>query len=360
MKAIVFAGGIGTRLWPLSRRHSPKQFEAVVGDKSSLQLSVEKLTPEFDWSDIYLSTNNKYLSTVARQLPLLPRDNIITEPETRDVGPAVGLMTAILFKKFPKEPIVILWSDHLIKNVINFKKILLVSEEIISRNPHKIIFISQKPRFASQNLGWIKYGKVSINRKEINLHQFDSFHYRPQLPEAENYFHSGKFAWNTGYFVTTPDFLWTLYKQFQPEIYKTMVLIKKTKSSSEFDRILKKNYYLLPKISFDNAILEKISVRDAFVIPAELGWSDIGAWEALKEALQTSTDNNVVKGKVVVTDCQDSLVYNYTSQLVVTIDLQGYLVINTPDVVLVCHKNSVPKIKKLVESLSESENRHLV
>ena len=139
-----------------------------------------------------------------------------------------------------------------------------------------------------------------------------------------------------------------------------MVLIKKTKSSSEFDRILKKNYYLLPKISFDNAILEKISVRDAFVIPAELGWSDIGAWEALKEALQTSTDNNVVKGKVVVTDCQDSLVYNYTSQLVVTIDLQGYLVINTPDVVLVCHKNSVPKIKKLVESLSESENRHLV
>ena len=113
-------------------------------------------------------------------------------------------------------------------------------------------------------------------------------------------------------------------------------------------------------MSFDNAILEHINKEDAYVISEDLGWSDIGAWEALKEALQTSPEQNVINGKVLLTDCRDSLVYNYTDKLVVTIDINGLLVINTHDVVLVCHKNSVPKIKKLVEKLSESENQHLV
>jgi mannose-1-phosphate guanylyltransferase len=96
------------------------------------------------------------------------------------------------------------------------------------------------------------------------------------------------------------------------------------------------------------------------VVSENLGWSDVGAWEALKEALQTSPDQNVIQGKVLVNDCRDSLVYNYTKQMVVTIDLDGLLVINTNDVVLICHKNSVPKIKKLVESLQDSENKHLI
>ncbi|OGG00925.1 hypothetical protein A3D78_00975 [Candidatus Gottesmanbacteria bacterium RIFCSPHIGHO2_02_FULL_39_14] len=359
MKAIVFAGGVGTRLWPLSRRSSPKQFEAVIDDKSTLQLSIERLLPDFDWKDIYLSTNYKYLSAVQKQLPFLPQENIIVEPETRDVGPAVALITSIFVKKYPREPIVILWSDHLIKNMGVFKKILKVCRSVISKKPQQMIFISQKPRFASQNLGWIKFGKIATTIDNIPFYTFSSFFYRPDLKEAESYFQSGRYAWNTGYFVTTPLFLWTLFKKFQPEIFRHMVDLKKAVSNN-FKSVLDKIYPQMPKISFDNAILEKINPAMAYVIPADLGWSDIGAWEALKEALQTSRNNNVVRGKVVVTDCLDSLVYNYTDQLVVTIDLNGYLVVNTHDVVLVCHKNSVPKIKKLVERLGESENQHLV
>src|SRR3989338_7577137 len=113
MKAIIFAGGVGTRLWPLSRLSSPKQFEKVVGAKSTLQLSIEKLLPDFAWEDIFLSTNAKYLSIVQEQLPQIPESNIIGEPETRDVGPAVALITALLMaKKKHNQPIVILWSYH--------------------------------------------------------------------------------------------------------------------------------------------------------------------------------------------------------------------------------------------------------
>ena len=132
------------------------------------------------------------------------------------------------------------------------------------------------------------------------------------------------------------------------------------KKGKEFETQLKKSYPLLPKISFDNAILEKIKTEEALVVSENLEWSDVGAWEALKEALQSSPEQNVIQGKVLLTDCSDSLVYNYTNQMVVTIDLNGFLVINTNDVVLICHKNSVPKIKKLVESLAETENDNLV
>ena len=360
MKAIIFAGGVGTRLWPLSRKSSPKQFEKVIGDKSTLQLAVEKLKPDFEWQDIYIATGQRYLSLVSEQLPLLPKSNIIGEPEARDVGPAVGLLTAYFYKKNPETPIVILWSDHIVKERDLFTKVLEVSKKVISEDKNKIIFISQKPRFASQNLGWIKYGVKVLKVNDIVFHSFESFHYRPSLEKAMEYYKSGSYAWNLGYFVTTPIFLWKLFKQHQKEMFLGLKTIYEAVDQPNFKSVVNRVYPKLPKISFDNAILEKINKDNALVISEDLGWSDVGAWEALKEALQINPSQNVIKGKVLLTDCQDSLVYNYTDQLVVAIDLDGFTVVNTHDVVMVCHKNSVPKIKKLVERLSESENEHLV
>jgi len=360
MKAIIFAGGVGTRLWPLSRKKSPKQFEKVIGDKSTLQLAVERLIPNFDWKDIFVSTSERYIPMVLQQLPMMISENVIGEPELRDVGPAVGLITAILYKKYKNTHMVILWSDHLIKKNDLFKKILYQCEKIIKKHKDKIIFIGQKPRFASQNLGWIKFDKVSYETNNIKLYNFSGFHYRPTIEKADEYLENGNNCWNLGYFVTTTYNLWKLYEKYQPEMFTGLKELYKAYGTSRFIQLLKKIYPKMPKMSFDNAILEHINKEDAYVISEDLGWSDIGAWEALKEALQTSPEQNVINGKVLLTDCRDSLVYNYTDKLVVTIDINGLLVINTHDVVLVCHKNSVPKIKKLVEKLSESENQHLV
>jgi mannose-1-phosphate guanylyltransferase len=360
MKAIIFAGGFGTRLWPLSRRHSPKQFEKVIGDKSTLQLAVQRLTPDFQWKDIFIATHSKFVDNVKQQLPSILPENVIGEPDSRDVGPAVGLVTGILNKKFPHEPMVILWSDHLIKKIELFKKILNSCEKLIKKKKDEIIFIGQKPRFASQNLGWIHFGDVIQRVDDIDYHAFKSFIYRPKMDEAEQMHKNSTYTWNLGYFVTTPAFLWELYKKHQPEMFLGLHEIYEQIGKQNFQKVLHKVYPTLPKISFDNAILEKIEQDNACVVSDDLGWSDIGAWEALKEALQTSPEKNVTQGKVLLTDCQDSLVYNYTDQLTVAIDVEGMLVINTHDVVLVCHKNSVPKIKKLVEKLAESENNHLI
>ncbi len=359
MKAIIFAGGVGTRLWPLSRKSSPKQFEKVIGDKSTLQHAVTRLLPLFKWEDIYISTGESYTDLVKKQLPNIPSHQVIGEPEMRDVGPAVGLMTAILFKENPQSPITILWSDHLVRKEQLFRDLLNQAEKFISKNPNKIIFISQKPRFASQNLGWIEYGKETNKIGQYSLHQFKSFKYRPDLQIAEDYFKSGHHAWNLGYFVTTPSYLWSQYKLHCPKMYDSLKKIQQSWGTSNFSQVLKDQYPSLEKISFDNAILEKINPNDAFVSSENLEWSDVGAWEALKEALQKSEKENVTHGKVLVNDCEDSLIYNYGKQLVVGIDLKEVLIVNTQDVILVCHKHSVPKIKKLVESLAGTENDHL-
>src|SRR3989338_5276301 len=161
MKAIIFAGGVGTRLWPLSRRSNPKQFEKVIGDKSTLELTLENLLSDFKVRDIYISTNKKFIPALKRNLPQIPQENLIGEPETRDVGQAVALIASLLYKKYPRTPVLILWSDHIVKNVELFKKILKKCKIYINHHHDKIIFISQKSRFASQNLGWIKIGQVN-------------------------------------------------------------------------------------------------------------------------------------------------------------------------------------------------------
>lgn len=360
MKIVIFAGGVGTRLWPLSRKHTPKQFEKIVGDKSMLQIAVSKLFPEFKWEEVYISTGGKYKEIVREQLPQLPQENIIVEPEMRDVGPAVGLITSLFAKQDPDEPFALLWgSDHLVKNEELFRQVLRTAEKIVLKDAEKIVFIGQKPRFASQNLGYIEFGKQIEKIDGNSVFSFTGFKYRPQLSLAEKFLKDGHHSWNLGYFVTTPKFLWKLFEEFSPELYSQLKEIQKSYGTPAYAKVLAKIYPTIEKISFDNAILEKLDPSKAMVISVDIGWSDIGAWEALKEALSEKEEENVTKGKVLLEDSSDTLVFNFTDQLTVGIDLESMLVINTGDVLLVCPKDSVPKIKKLVESLSGTEHEGL-
>lgn len=359
MKVVVFAGGVGTRLWPLSRKHTPKQFEKIIGDKSTLQLAVDRIMPIFAPSDIFISSGLVYKRMIQEQLPRIPKENFILEPEMRDVGAAVGLVTAIFEKIAKNEPLIILWSDHLVKNESLFRDILRVVGKILGKDGKKVVFIGQRSRFASQNLGWIEFGERVDSIDGVSVFKFKSLCYRPSIELAEEFHKSGRHAWNPGYFGTTPAFLFSLYKKHAPLMYEGLLEIQKVWGTPNFEEKLQKIYPQLERLSFDNLILEKLEAKDGLVVGADLGWSDVGAWESLKEALSEKEEENVTRGNVLIHDSKDSLVFNYTDQMIVGIDLKGLLVISTEDVVLVCPKKSVPKIKKIVENLAGTPHEYL-
>src|SRR3989344_1816232 len=359
MNIAIFAGGVGTRLWPLSRKNTRKQFEKIIGDKSTLQLVIDRLVLDFNLNNVYVSTGKKFKDFIASHIPQIPKKNFIFEPESRDVGPAVGLSMAVVGHKHPDTPIAILWSDHTVKKERRFREVLMWAEKIISKNPNSLVLIGQRARFANQNLGWIEFGKQIGKIRGTKIYSFKRIVYRPTLEQAEEFFRSRTFAWNPGYFVTTPRFLLSQYKKFAPEIYEGLIKIQKAVERKSFEKTLEEIYPKFEKVSFDNAILERIDPKHISVIAADLGWSDIGAWEALKEALEVKSEENVTRGKILINDSSDNLVFNFTDQLAVGIDLEGMIVINTDDVLLVCRKSSAPKIKKIVESLSGTPNDHL-
>ena len=358
MNIAIFAGGAGTRLWPLSRKNTPKQFKKIVGEKSTLQLTIDWLAPDFKLQNVYISTGKRYKDVILDHVSKIPKENFIFEPQSRDVGPAVGLSMAVIGKKHPDAPCAILWSDHFVKKERRFREVLRMAEDLIKKKPNSLVLIGQRARFANQNLGWIEFGKQIGQKKGTKIFSFKRIVYRPTLEEAEEFLKKD-YAWNPGYFVTTPAFLLSQFKKFTPDLWAGLMEIQNAVLTKNFNSVLEKIYPKFEKISFDNAILERVDPKHISVIAADLGWSDIGAWEALKEALELSSDENVTRGKVLINDSSDNLVFNYTDQLTVGIDLKDMVVINTDDVLLICQKSSVPKIKKLVESLAGTQNEHL-
>jgi len=360
MKAVIFAGGVGTRLWPLSRKKSPKQFEKIVGDNSTLQLAAERLLPEFKTEDICISTGKQYVHLVEEQLPFIPKENIIAEPAKRDVGPAVSLMMGYLAQRFADEPVVILWSDHLVNKSNLFKKIILESGEKIKKSPDQVIFIGQKPRFASENLGWIHIGKKKYTSEGVRFNEFEGFKYRPNTKIAKQYFDSKEYSWNLGYFVTSPAFMYSLFQKHSPDIYAVTESIVHAKNFATFNKQVEAHYADMPEISFDTAVLEHMDKTHASVVVEDIGWSDVGAWEALKEALEHHRHDNITKGQVLLEDSADCLVYNYEGKkIIVGVDLDDILIVNTDDALLVAKKSSVTKIKNIVNNFQGTKNEHL-
>lgn len=360
MKIVVFAGGVGTRLWPLSRKNSPKQFGKVVGDRSTLQQSIDRLLPEFETSDILIATGKQYEDIVRKQLPNIPYDNFIFEPTLQDVGPAIGLTAFLIEKRFKDEPIAILWSDHMLKNKQTFIECLRLAEKQIEENKSDFIFIAQKPRFANQNCGWIELDNKIEEQEGLSIYKFKKLCYRPKLEDAEKFFTKDNYVWNLGYFVTRPKYLISMYQKLMPDLHAKLSQIQESYSTNKFDETLNKIYPTTEKISFDDAILVKLDPENFQVISADLGWSDVGTWDALKEALEENKEQNITIGDVILENTSDTLMFNYSKKLCLGIDLKETIVINTDDVLLICSKNSVPKIKKLVEKLKNTGYEDLV
>ncbi len=343
MNFLIFAGGAGTRLWPISRSQSPKQFEKLKDDTSTLQMAVERIS-SLGLENIYISTNSRYVDLVQKQIPGIPADHIMSEPARRDLAAAVLLGLLRLKHKGISGTVALLWADHFMERPDNFRTALLRAEELIAEDSNRFIFLAEKPRFPNHNLGWIQVGEEITE----GVCTFEGWKYRPHLVECEEMFDSGVWQWNPGYFVADIDFVLGLYQKHQHELYAAVLAMV------EGSRNIETEYSSVLASSFDNAIIEKIDQSQAVVLPVDLGWSDPGTLYALKEALQNAPDETVLIGNTYEMDSSDSFIFNdEPDKLVSVIGLKGMIVVNTKDALLVVHKDQVPEIKTLLSKLQE-------
>ncbi len=356
LKIALFCGGTGTRMWPASRRDKPKQFQPLVGKESMFQQAVRRIIKGFPIKDVFVITGRQYVGLVVQQAPDLSLENVIIEPEMRDSLAAVGYAAAILDKKFGNPIVASLWAaDHLVKNDNEFIKALKAAYEFVKKND-QIVSIDVKPTFPNIHVGYIKVGKMIQKLNSLAIFEYIKQIEKPDLPTAKKYASSWEYLWHAGYKVWRAQKMLSIYKKYTPKVYLGLVEIQKAWGRDNQDEVFRKVYSTFEKISIDYAIFEKLEPSDVAVLSADLGWSDIGAWDVLKDELAENHKDNVISGEVIDIDSQDCLIYNTTqNKIVATIGLQDLIVVDTPDGLLVAQKDRIADVKKVVEKLKEAK-----
>lgn len=357
MKAIIFVGGVGSRLWPLSRTYKPKQFLKLIDNKTMMQLCYDRIHSIFNEEDIYVATAKEGLDAITTQLPNIPMERIHAEPALRNLGPAIGLNAALIAKNNPTDPIMYVWgADQIFRNESEYARLIKASDDYLKNDPNKFIFFGETPRYPNQNIGWFAFGDSVHEVDGVSLHTFDGFHGKPDRENALKYTSDGVHAWNIGDFMTTPQFVLDMYKEYVPDQYEKLMTIQAAYGTDSFDNVLEEVYPTMDNFHQDDSIFEKMDKKHALTVAGPMGWSDIGTWDAYKEAYQESPEKPLLKGKTFEQSCGDVLLYNDDDEtLVVGLDLDDIVVVNTKDVVFVGKKSSIHNIKSVVKIMKESD-----
>lgn len=339
MKAVILAGGTGTRLWPMSRDLKPKQFHSFVGRATMLQQTFERLS-FLQKSDIFVATNIQYQDLVKKQLPGLARQNLIIEPAMRDTGPCICFAAHRLAALgFQQEVMAIIYADHLIQKPEAFQKALSFGENYIKINKGLGI-IAVRAKYPNPHLGYLRIGApVKTAPEQFPVYKLERFVEKPTYATAKKFLTSYKYLWNTGLYLWEVKTILEKFKKHALAIYK----------NTKFE----KTYVASQKISIDYAVMEKVSPKGIRVIPAELGWNDIGNWAALHEELAAEEKANVSIGEHFGIDTEGSVIMGKNGKLIVTYGLKNIVVVDTEEALLIMPKEKSSNAKKIIEELKK-------
>jgi len=349
---VIMAGGVGTRLWPLSRTNSPKQLQTFVGDESMIQETFDRVKEIVPPSNILISTNDRYKAQIMQQLPEIPEENYILEPVGRNTAPAMGLIAAYIIKRDPEAIVTTLPSDHFYRKKENFAKVINAAFATINNHPDFINTIGLKPSFAHTGLGYIEKSDPIEKINDEQVYQVKQFVEKPNLETAQKYVDSGNFLWNASYFTWQAKNMLEIIKTHQPEIYNHIEKIINAIGTENESQVIKDEFENMPELAIDYIVeqLDKVSL-----IPADLGWDDIGSWQVLQEILADTQGVNVVEiGNHIGIDNKDCLVYAQ-DRLIATVGLDNIVVVDTPDATLICNKNRSQEVKKIIDKLKEKK-----
>lgn len=366
---IIMAGGRGERFWPVSREQAPKQLIRLLGDRSLLQQAVDRVAPLVPLKNTFIITNQTQAPEVRRQLPKLPKENLIAEPLGRDTCAAVTLGAALAGARSTASTIAVLPADHVIPDEKRFQQVLGDAFDLASRG-QVIVTIGIQPTEPATGYGYIKLGTelpapAGVKRYRTAFFKAEAFREKPDYDTALDYVNSGHYRWNAGMFVWSFVTITNALELHQPEMNAACHrwFDAASKGTSALSRVLAKDYPDLRKISIDYALMEK--AQNVVCADGAFAWDDLGAWPALARHLKRDPEGNASVGDFVHVDAARNVVFDARSKArrtpICVVGLRDAVIVQTDDATLVAHKSQAQKVRELVAKLAQSPaHRRLV
>lgn len=345
--AVIMAGGAGTRLWPLSRRRRPKQLLRLFEGKSLLRHAYDRLTALPGADSIYVITLADHLDLVHRELPEIPRANLIGEPCGRDTANAVGLAAAILRQRDPGGVMGVFTADHLITPLERFTRAVDAAYRQAELHGDALVTLGVVPAAAETGYGYIKRGEAL----DDGVFQVDRFVEKPDRRQAERYLASGEYYWNSGMFAWRLETILQAIEQHLPESYPALMKLGEAWGTPSWSALADELYPRLRKISVDFAILEK--AERVLVVELDCRWLDVGSWSALGTVLGSDAEGNIQTGRRVIHLGSKGIIAATEDEhhLIATIGVEDLVIVHSRDATLVCRKGEVQAIRELVQAV---------
>jgi mannose-1-phosphate guanylyltransferase len=348
--ALIMAGGVGSRLWPLSRQKSPKQVLPLVGDRSMFQGAVDRLQPLLQPEDVFVVVGEEQVGLLKAEGTGIPDRNFVIEPMGRGTAPAIALSAITLRKHDPNAIMAVLTADHFIGDAEGFRDVLQAARDIAAQG--QLVTLGITPSSPSTGYGYIERGHHLTNANGYAAYQVVAFREKPDLVTAKHFVVSGRHSWNSGMFVWQATRFLDELARTMPEFYQQLMRIDVALGTADYDRVLHEVWPSVKAQTVDYGVMEK--ARDVAVIPAEFGWNDIGSWATLLEILENDEQGNVIRrAEHLGVDTSNTLIFG-RDRLVATIGLHDMIIIDTGDAILVCPQDRAQDVKKIVDDLKKN------
>lgn len=345
----LMAGGIGSRFWPRSRKELPKQMLNLLGERSMLQMTYDRIKPLVADEKILIITNEELTDLVQRQLPDLPAKNIIAEPFGRNTAPCIGLAGAIIQSRTQEdEAMVVLPADHLIADGDKFRNTILSAVEYAQENDC-LVTIGVKPGYPETGYGYIQRGQKISMQSGHQIYKVKTFAEKPNLDTAERFLKSGDFLWNSGMFIWSTKLIMDEFARHEPEMSEGFQDISTVVDTEKMAETIFEVYSKIRSVSIDYAIMEV--AEQVCILEADFIWNDVGSWEAAYNISEKDAAGNVVQvAHALLLDSKNNYIYS-TKKLVAAIDVENLVVVETDDTLLICKKDQSQKVKDVVDAL---------
>ena len=357
---VVMAGGSGTRFWPLSRKHRPKQFLALTGGAPLLAATVARLPPLARIDRTYVVCGPVHARAVRRMLPDLPPENLVVEPCARNTAPCVGLAALHVARREPKGIMAMLPADHHVARPAAFRSAL--SAAAVVAREGAIVTIGIRPVRPETGYGYLKTGaRLAVGGKVkegLEPHQVERFVEKPDAATAARYLAEGVYLWNSGIFVFRADVILAEIARTMPALSERLARIGAALGTGRAARVLKEVFPDCPSISIDYGVMEK-SDRIA-VVPGDFGWSDVGSFAALSEVRPPDAQGNVTEGEVLVVGGRDAVVLAQAGRPVAVVGLDEVIVVDAGDAILVCRRDRAQDVRQVVDELRKRGREDLL